>query len=95
MKKLYYNWISGIRKNFLFQIFVYIRYLRNFKKFLSLTKEYPIPSRFSISWHDRYPCLNDNTATTPFDRHYIYHPAWAARIVKKINPVLAAAKPTN
>lgn len=29
---------------------------------------------------------NERTLTTNFDAHYIYHPAWAARIVKKINP---------
>lgn len=29
---------------------------------------------------------NERTSTTNFDAHYIYHPAWAARIVKKINP---------
>lgn len=87
MKNLFYGWISGIRNRFsLFQIFAYIGYKKNFRKFLSLTKENPNPPRFSISWHDRYPCLNDITATTPFDPHYVYHPAWAARIIKKINP---------
>ena len=30
-------------------------------------------------WKDRYPCLFDATATTGFDRHYVYHTAWAAR----------------
>ncbi len=33
-----------------------------------------------------YPCLNDKTDETSFDSHYIYHPAWASRIVKEINP---------
>lgn len=33
-----------------------------------------------------YPCLDDNTTYTGFDGHYIYHPAWAARIVKQIAP---------
>jgi hypothetical protein len=42
--------------------------------------------RFSLNWDDRYPCMDDNTATTSFDSHYIYHTAWAARIVKQINP---------
>lgn len=35
---------------------------------------------------DLYPCLNDNTSTTGFDRHYIYHPAWAARVLAKTAP---------
>ena len=33
-----------------------------------------------------FPTLLDRTATTKFEPHYIYHPAWAARVVAKINP---------
>jgi len=33
-----------------------------------------------------YPCIHDNTPSSNFDRHYIYHPAWAARILRKTNP---------
>lgn len=43
-------------------------------------------TRFIIDEKDFYPCLNDNTEYTGFDAHYIYHPAWAARVVKKISP---------
>ncbi len=43
-------------------------------------------NRFTISDVDLYPCLFDNTPYTGFDAHYIYHPAWATRIIKKINP---------
>ena len=32
--------------------------------------------RFELDWQDRYPCLNDRTAKTGFDRHYIYHCGW-------------------
>jgi len=39
-----------------------------------------------VRWRDRLPCLNDSTKTTGFDRHYIYHTAWAARLLKKISP---------
>lgn len=42
--------------------------------------------RFVIAWGDRYPCLNEKTASTGFDRHYIYHTAWAARVVKETQP---------
>lgn len=41
-----------------------------------------------LHWHDRYPCLNDNTQDTPFDRHYLYHPAWAARVLARTAPAL-------
>jgi SAM-dependent methyltransferase len=42
--------------------------------------------RFALSWQDRWPCLTDNTAKTFFDRQYVYHTAWAARIINKTNP---------
>jgi len=42
--------------------------------------------RFPVLWRDRYPCLDDNTPTTGFDRHYVYHPAWAARILARTMP---------
>lgn len=43
-------------------------------------------NRFLIRWEDRRACLNDRTEVTGFDRHYVYHPAWAARIIKQLNP---------
>ena len=43
--------------------------------------------RLSNLWQDKKPCLFDNTESTGFDAHYVYHPAWAARILKEINPV--------
>jgi hypothetical protein len=32
------------------------------------------------------PCLDDRSAKTPFDAHYTYHPAWAARAIARIRP---------
>jgi hypothetical protein len=43
-------------------------------------------NRFSVKWRDRYPCLDDNTPNTVFDRHYVYHTSWAARILAKTRP---------
>ncbi|MGD9921565.1 MAG: DUF268 domain-containing protein [Pseudorhodoplanes sp.] len=43
-------------------------------------------NRLPLSWDDRYPCLDDRSATTPFDRHYLYHPAWAARVLARTRP---------
>ncbi len=39
-----------------------------------------------LRWSERHPCLNDWTSTTGFDSHYIYHPAWAARILAVQKP---------
>lgn len=33
------------------------------------------------------PCIADKTTVTDFDRHYIFHPAWAARILAETRPV--------
>ena len=44
--------------------------------------------RFKLDWSDRYPCLEDNIGETHFDAHYIYHPAWAARILAQTRPSL-------
>lgn len=35
---------------------------------------------------DILPQLSDRTGSTPFDRHYLYHPAWAARILAQTKP---------
>lgn len=42
--------------------------------------------RFPFSREDLYPQLSDATATTGFDRHYVFHPAWAARILAETKP---------
>lgn len=43
--------------------------------------------RFTCRWEDRIPCLDDARIETPFDAHYIYHTAWAARILARTRPV--------
>ncbi len=43
-------------------------------------------SRFELSEKNMWPILNEATVNTEFDRHYIYHPAWAIRKVREINP---------
>jgi hypothetical protein len=60
-------------------------FARRFLEFKRLSARSP---RFNLRWRDRYPCLNDNTNSTNFDRHYIYHPAWAARVLARIKPSL-------
>lgn len=43
-------------------------------------------NRFSVRFMDLHPCLSDRISTTPFDQHYTYHPAWAARVLAKTLP---------
>ena len=42
--------------------------------------------RFLLRWEDRHPCLEDKTSFTGFDRHYIYHVSWAARVLARTKP---------
>lgn len=35
---------------------------------------------------DIYPIIHEKTSTTSFDRHYIFHTAWAARVLRDIAP---------
>ena len=35
---------------------------------------------------DLRPYLSDRSSATPIDRHYTYHPAWAARVLAKTRP---------
>jgi SAM-dependent methyltransferase len=55
-----------------------------FDRFKRLSGE--TQQRFFLSWDDRLPFLNDDTAAHGFDRHYAYHTAWAARVVAGIHP---------
>jgi SAM-dependent methyltransferase len=43
-------------------------------------------SRLPVRREDIYPQLYDATAVTGFDRHYLYHPAWAARVLARTRP---------
>ena len=45
-------------------------------------------ARFALAGTDLCPCVTDRTETTSLDRHYIYHPAWAARIIARTMPDL-------
>jgi SAM-dependent methyltransferase len=60
--------------------------LPTFESQFNLFKKLDIDKRLIVRKEDWYPCLEDNTNETNFDAHYVYHPAWAARIVRKINP---------
>ena len=72
----------GSLKQFLYNKKLPHSFYKDFLKFKELDKS----ENLSCTWDNIYPCLNDNTENTSFDAHYIYHPAWAARTVREINP---------
>lgn len=59
----------------------FFEFLSEYRKFKSRNDE-----RLEMNFSEIYPCLKDKTETTPFDRHYVYHPAWAARILAQTKP---------
>ncbi len=63
----------------------YVGYILAYRRFRSLARR--SGDRFDMTWGDRLPCLEDRSGETPFDRHYVYHTAWAARILKETGPV--------
>lgn len=71
--------IYKICKNILLSPFVIFDYLV-FKK---LDKK----PRFKLEKKDFFPQIFDKTTLTGFDRHYVYHTAWAVRKVKEFNPI--------
>jgi hypothetical protein len=66
-----------------FYIRSYYKFIQDFRLFRkSNTGTTP------IKWRNRKPCLYDATSYTGFDRHYVYHTAWAARKLQRINPTV-------
>lgn len=57
-------------------------FVRDLGRFITLNRR--AESRFSLEM--QAPRLGDNTSGTEFDRHYVYHPAWAARILAESRP---------
>jgi SAM-dependent methyltransferase len=55
----------------------------DFDQFVQLAGGAP---RLRISPGDIKPQLSDRGSVTPIDRHYTYHPAWAARVLAKTRP---------
>lgn len=71
-------------KDILIKGVLWREYISDFISFRRLSIQ--LPNRFSVRWKDRWPCLNEKTADTGFDRHYVYHTAWASRILAKNKP---------
>jgi len=64
-------------------VFLYLKFVKQYFRFKKLAQG---KTRFELKWNQTQPCLLDATQNTNYDRHYLYHTAWAARI-------LAATKP--
>lgn len=60
------------------------RLRKDFDLFIKMSND-TNPPRLPIRWKDGQPIYED-TPKTPFDTHYFYHTAWAARIIAKTQP---------
>lgn len=60
-------------------------YKRQYETFCN--QEQQTQKRFDLRWDYRYPILGDDNIENPdYQYDYIYHVAWAARALRKINP---------
>ena len=75
-------WLGSIRQT-LRALGQWPWYIRSFRAYRALAKAAgrPLPNPWVA-----YPCLLDRTSQTGFDRHYTYHPAWAARVLARTRP---------
>ena len=84
IKKRIKHFTPSVVHNFYKKIAIDRQFLSEFKSFKALSKK--LPERFPVSWQDRMPCMSEKNGTTVFDRHYVYHLAWAARILSNTKP---------
>ena len=79
--------IPGARTFLLFikGCFLYTGYLFDYIKFY-INSNKSKRNDFSLNIFNAFPCLFDNTKISGFDPHYLYHTAWAMRVVRKIDP---------
>lgn len=74
--------LAKVAYSYVRKITSFFGFIRDFHEFKSKSKS----NRFPLRWKDRWPCLDDKTSHTDFDRHYVYHTAWAMRILRHTNP---------
>ena len=63
------------------QLFADEKLNRDYVEFLD--KQKATLARFAIDAADFHPCPGDATSQSTFDRHYVYHTAWAARVLRQ------------
>jgi hypothetical protein len=56
------------------------------EQFSQFKEQSSLDGRFEPKQTDWFPCLNDATAETGFDPHYLLHTSWAARVLATTKP---------
>ncbi len=62
------------------------RFRRDFLKFKGLSES--IERGFDLRWENRLPFLHDWSDSMEFDRQYLFHTAWASRVLARTRPDL-------
>ena len=81
LKAFFIQTAKGILIRFPRKTGLFFSYIAEFIRFRKSNRR-----PFSTRFRDAYPCLGDKLKTTPFDAHYTFHPAWAARVLSKTRP---------
>ena len=71
-----YLWVKGAA--------LHVRFLQEYARFKGLLAG--AEPRLEMPWSDRWPCMWERTASMGFEPHYLFHPAWAARVLARIRP---------
>lgn len=61
-----------------------LSFLTQYREFIELNRRFR--PEFRADWRDRWARLDDDTGHLPFDAHYVYHTAWAARALAETRP---------
>jgi len=69
--------------NILISIPRFFQFTKDYYLFKKLNKK---DNRFILKWKEKMPILTDKVKNTPYSRDYVYHTAWAARILAQEKP---------
>jgi len=72
----FFGFLGKLRRN--------VRFIKQFYKFNR--ESLRVGRKLPMLWGQRRVFLYDDTESTGFDRHYVYHTAWAARIIADTKP---------
>ncbi len=59
-------------------------FVSQYRKFANLNRTQR--PELTSDWSDRWARLDDDTGHLPYDAHYVYHTAWAARVLAESRP---------
>lgn len=85
LRAAYLHW--QLYKRLIYRPIAALSFFQDLRRFQELASQQGTAGRFRLSALDLYPCFGQKTSHTTFDEHYVYHTAWAARVLQKLNPV--------